>query len=391
MKSVGPFIISLVLVLSFSCRNDKQAIVKADLQNVSRGDTASLTAMQYSGGSVVHFEKKYRMGRVRFAVPVRQPGFFLLKLNKNTSLTVVLEPGDKVKITGDPNNFVYTRKITGSEVTARIAALHDSLGHTKYWLRQVEEAFSNLDSTSSQLSMQQDSLVKEYNAIRSKYSRFTRGFILDDLNSLANIPALYQQYSPDDYVLNSLQDMQMFKLVSDSLGKYYPKLPAVTELKSTYESLYSEYQKYRILQQGNAQEVDIPDILLPASNGSDKSLSSLKGKVVLISFWSVNQQSSRDNVVALKNIYKKHKNKGFEIYQVSVNKSIPEWRKALSFEEIPWISVIDTAYPSSKTRMMYNVNEVPMNFLIDAEQKNIVAKNVSPENLDRLLSGMLTN
>jgi hypothetical protein len=88
-------------------------------------------------------------------------------------------------------------------------------------------------------------------------------------------------------------------------------------------------------------------------------------------------------------VYNKYKGKGFEIYQVSIDKSITDWKQALISYEIRWPSVCDTAFPYSKTRQFYNVNKLPMNYLINKDQTDILAKNISPEELDSKLEKIL--
>ena len=93
----------------------------------------------------------------------------------------------------------------------------------------------------------------------------------------------------------------------------------------------------------------------------------------------------------LNKIYKKYKNEDFEIYLVSVDKEITRWLNALEFEEFSWINVIDTAFPASKTYTLFNVKELPMNYLINADQSDIIAKNLMPTALDRTLSNIFSN
>jgi peroxiredoxin len=152
--------------------------------------------------------------------------------------------------------------------------------------------------------------------------------------------------------------------------------------------MLSVYQKEKLLQMANVKETDLPDLLLPDQRGKMISLSSLNGKTVLLNFWSVNQLESIEYVVKLKKIYEKYHKMGFEIYQVSVDKTIPRWEKALEFEELAWINVIDTAFPASATYTLFNIKELPMNYLINAEQSDIIAKNISPAALDRTLSNL---
>jgi hypothetical protein len=153
--------------------------------------------------------------------------------------------------------------------------------------------------------------------------------------------------------------------------------------------MISMYQQRKILESvGEIEERALPDLILPDRKGEMVALSSLKGKVVLLTFWSVNQRESIANVVELKKVYKKFRNEEFEVYQVSIDKSLSRWIDALNFEEVPWISVVDTAFPQSTTRFLFSVNELPLNYLINNDQSEILAKNISPVSLDRVLSDL---
>jgi hypothetical protein len=212
---------------------------------------------------------------------------------------------------------------------------------------------------------------------------------LDNLQSLASIGALYQEYAPGDFVLNSNRDLQFFKLVSDTLNHYYPKVRYVKILKDNYQVMLSELNKKRILQSSPPPEATIPNLVLPGPNGKKISLLSMNERYVLLSFWSVNQEESIRNVLSLKEIYPRYRNRGFEVYQVALEKSIEKWKNALVFEEIEWVSVCDTGFPNSTTRYVYNVNSVPMNYLIDMEKQEILNKNISPPDLAKTLDYLL--
>ena len=66
----------------------------------------------------------------------------------------------------------------------------------------------------------------------------------------------------------------------------------------------------------------------------------------------------------LKKVYEKFRKRGFEIYQVSFDNSRENWKRAVRFDELPWISVIDTGYPNSIVAGNYNVTQFPANYLI---------------------------
>jgi peroxiredoxin len=375
-------------LLIISCSKNEKAIVKGKMENAPSDEFAYLKELRASGDHLVDSMDLKRSGKFRFVIPLKNPGFYLLSFTSGQSLSLILSPGEKIELSAVMNNFYATKTITGSANSIRLNTLHDSLRKTSILLDELRTAYFDKETRLQELK--KDSLANEYLKIREGYHRYSSAFILEDLKSLANIGALYQEYTPNEYVFNSARDIQFFKLVSDTLSKYYPNVRYVKTLNDNYQALYNEYQTQRIMQSTEYKTYDVPEITLPNQYGKPSSLSSLKGRIVLLTFWAVDQEESLDNLLALKELYGKFRNNGFEIYQVAFDKSIPHWQRTIKFEEIPWPSVVDTSFPGSNIQALYNVNSLPMNYLIDKEQKEILAKNISPVDLENSLPQLLT-
>ena len=132
----------------------------------------------------------------------------------------------------------------------------------------------------------------------------------------------------------------------------------------------------------------LPDIRLPDPYGDTIALSSLNGKVVLLSFWaSWNEQSVAINH-DLKSLYAKYHRNGLEIYQVSFDSELKDWVDAIQYDELPWINVSELSYPESGVAARYNVTELPAIFLID-RQGEIMGKDYDRVALERKISQLI--
>jgi peroxiredoxin len=108
-----------------------------------------------------------------------------------------------------------------------------------------------------------------------------------------------------------------------------------------------------------------PEISLPDTKNKVVTLSSLKGKVVLIDFWASWCMPCRASIPAVVKLYNKYQSKGFEVYGVSIDEKKTAWLKAIEKDKINYTQVNDKAGWYAKVTEVYGVNEIPATFLID--------------------------
>jgi peroxiredoxin len=156
---------------------------------------------------------------------------------------------------------------------------------------------------------------------------------------------------------------------------------AGTEYVNQIESMIARMEKVQV---GSIA----PDFTLPDVDGNPVSLSSFRGKYVLVDFWAAwcpDCRKENPNIVAA---WEKYKDKNFAVLGVSLDRKRDQWLAAIEKDGLKWTQVSDLKYWSSDAAVLYCIRWIPMSFLIDPEGK-IVAIGLEGEELHNKLEELL--
>lgn len=123
-------------------------------------------------------------------------------------------------------------------------------------------------------------------------------------------------------------------------------------------------------------------------NGKPVSLSSFKGKYVLIDFWASWCGPCRMENPNVVNNYMQFKEKNFTVLGVSLDKAKDPWLKAINDDKLAWTHVSDLKFWSNDAAVKYHIQSIPQNFLVDPNGK-IIAKNLRGPALKEKLCELL--
>jgi len=130
------------------------------------------------------------------------------------------------------------------------------------------------------------------------------------------------------------------------------------------------------------------DFTLADVNGKNVSLSSYKGKYVLVDFWASWCGPCRKENPAVVAAYQKYKDKGFDILGVSMDDNKDKWLAAIAKDNLTWTHVSDLKGWQNAVGKMYSVSSIPFNLLLDKEGK-ILAKGLRGADLEAKLAEIL--
>lgn len=107
------------------------------------------------------------------------------------------------------------------------------------------------------------------------------------------------------------------------------------------------------------------DINFTAVDGRKVSLAELKGKVVLIDFWSTTCAPCVRMLPDLKELYAKHKAEGFEVIGISLDSDKDVLTRFIEKHKIPWPDYFDAAGSDSPLAKTYGITGIPVLWLVD--------------------------
>ena len=262
----------------------------------------------------------------------------------------------------------------GSAATTELKTYFGFYNNARFRLDSLGRVFDSLNKANAPDSIKMQLNTAGY-AILDEMKREAASYVSNSKSSVMALVALQSSqnsYSPEEFS-NSLKELE----------KRFPESKNVKEVSKSFADQLAAMQQQKAPEQFTGKQA--PEISLKDVNGNTVSLSSYKGKYVLVDFWASWCKPCRmenPNVVAA---YQKYKNKNFTVLGVSLDENEKAWKSAIEKDGLVWTQTLDENQVAAAT---YNVQGIPFNILVNPEGV-IIGESLRGAELEKKLQDVL--
>jgi len=380
MKAIRTYLLLILLIVAvFGCNSPKTNFKISGRFEGNEGIPITLIRLGTSGNTTIDSTYIDVKGEFELEGYSGTTDFFSLHTLGDEYITLLVEPRDNIYLTGKVHSLETTYMVEGSAHSKKIQELTRSISNTIRVITRLGKTFNDSVHSPNFLDIKAE-LDRTYDEVVRQQREFTFDFIRQNLNSMASLMALYQQISPRHPLLDPVKDYRYFAMVDSSLSILYPESESVQNLHRQVVEISEQKRIANSAFERLGTGRRAPEIVLQGPLGDTIVLSSLQGQYVLLDFWASWCAPCRQENPNLVKAYNKYHDRGLEIFQVSLDRSREAWIKAIDEDNLSWVHASDLLMWNSVVVPVYNIQGIPMNYLLDAEGR-IIDKNLRGERL----------
>jgi peroxiredoxin len=319
-----------------------------------------ITLEEIKENSTVVIDTIYLLDDSTFTLDVRhtEPGFYRLNFYNKQFVNLILNK-ESVHVKVDGNNPTGMAEVSGSRDTDYFMEVNRIMQDFQNEAKSLQNEYIKAKNSKKEEKAAQ--IEAEYMKLQAQNSEKVKAKIREMGVSLAAL-----------YAVNYLNQEDEFPFLDSLAGRFEKELP-----QSRYSRQFvDQIKSVRAIAIGQPA----PDFSLPNPEGEMISLSSYRGKYVMIDFWAAWCRPCRMENPNVVKMYNKYKDQGFEVLGVSLDRNREDWLKAIEKDGLIWSQVID----NSEASQLYQINAIPATYLIDKEGK-IIGKNLRGQALEEKL------
>jgi thiol-disulfide isomerase/thioredoxin len=251
-------------------------------------------------------------------------------------------------------------------------------------------------STIYTLGYEIDSLIKSGVPDTSSSVRNINEQGASELNDLKNYVSGFIKNSNDPITCtwalstnSQMFSMNDYQALLNGIVTRFPTHKGVAKIKEMNDrQLALAKQKSQAPEEPEWTNKQAPELSLPDANGKTITLSSFKGKYVLVDFWASWCLPCRQENPNVVQAYNKYKDKNFTILGVSLDREKEDWLGAIESDKLLWTQISDLKEWKSAAVSTFGFNGIPFNVLVDPDGK-IIAQSLRGDSLEKKLDEVL--
>ena len=352
--------ILFALVFLCGCKQEKKFCIEGDisgadslmlyLEHLTLGEGAvAIDSVRLKGDGTFRFEK----------TAATSPEFYRLRIGGG-GINLVVDSTETVRVKADMKDLSFGYEVEGSGTCDTIRLLCLKLADLE---RKARRIAADRNFTIQERDSLIDGLVEQYK------TDVKRDIMHNHFDKSYSYYACFQTLGTSLVFdpMHNKSDLTWMHAIANAWNEKYPSSPRTQNLCNiVQECRRSQAKPQQIvldIDGEKVRELGIIDMTFPDINGQERTLSDLRGNVVLLDFTAFTMDGSTERTLLLREIYDKYNDRGFEIYQVSLDPSQHLWKQRS--EALPWVSVYCEEGLESDMLTLYNVTHLPSYFLID--------------------------
>lgn len=384
MKNSG--ILGLVILFALSCSHNKYNVeIRGNITDAPpKNTTVYIEDMNTANPRITDSAVIKSGGKFKLRLKTKGPGFYHLGIG-HKNILLLAEPHDKINVTTAVAAPADDYRISGSENSELIRILNRRIRRTISRLDSLLKIYEALPLNNKEERIR---IGKEWEKTLNEQRKYSTDFIREHISKPVAYYALYQKINENNPVFDPVEDIEIYKTVASAFATKYPESIYTRSLAKRIEDSENIISNIKWQEIIAKHKSDLPPIELPDKTGRTVSLHSFKGKYILLEFSVLTAEGSAAYIKQLQKTYEKYKNKGLTIYQVCLDNSRLIWEDAQKALNIQWTCVWDENAMKSVNAGIWNIKNIPANYLIDKEF-NIVGKNLFGNTLEERLNHVI--